>query len=105
MFYEAMQDPEKARDIYNELIQQNPNDAQTVKRLAALERDSQRLGEAINLLNRYLEVNQQDMEIWLELTDIYLSKLNYAKAQFCYEEILSMQPNNFIVNLKYAEIL
>ena len=45
------------------------------------------------------------MEAWLELTDIYLAKLNYVKAAFCYEEVLSMQPNNFIVNLKYAEML
>jgi hypothetical protein len=43
----------------------------------ALERDANRLSEAITLLNKYLEVNQQDMEAWLELTDIYLSRLNY----------------------------
>lgn len=45
------------------------------------------------------------MEAWYELADVYLSKQNYEKAQFCYEEILSNQPNNYLVNLKYAEIL
>ena len=76
-----------------------------MKRIVALERDRDRSSEAITILNKYLEINQQDMEAWLELTDIYLARLNYAKAQFCYEEVLSLQPNNFIVNLKYAEIL
>jgi hypothetical protein len=36
---------------------------------------------------------------------MYLAKQNYAKAQFCYEELLSIQPYNYLVNLKYAEIL
>lgn len=45
------------------------------------------------------------MEAWLELTELYLSRQNFEKAQFCYEEILSMQPHNPLVNLRYAEIL
>jgi tetratricopeptide (TPR) repeat protein len=105
MLYEALQDSEKARDIYSELVLVNPNDFNAVKRLVALERDKDHSNEAITLLNRYLEVNQQDVEAWIELSDIYLAKLNYAKAQFCYEEILSLQPNNFIVNLRFAELL
>ena len=74
MFHEAAQDVEKAREIYNELISNNPNDSQSVKRLVALDRDRGRLNEAIVLLNKYLEANQQDTEAWLELTDIYLSR-------------------------------
>ena len=70
-----------------------------------MERDRDHHTEAITLLNKYLEVNMQDVEAWTELTDIYLAKSNYAKAAFCYEEILSLQPNNFIVNLRYAEML
>ena len=44
------------------------------------------------MLNKYLENNQQDTEAWLELSDIYLVKQNFEKAQFCYEEILATQP-------------
>ena len=72
MLHEALQDHEKARDIYTELLTVNPNDAQTLKRLVALERDRDHANEAISLLNKYLEVNMQDTEAWLELTDIYL---------------------------------
>jgi tetratricopeptide (TPR) repeat protein len=80
MLHEALQDHEKARDIYNELLTVNPNDALTLKRLVALERDRDRSNEAISILNKYLEVNMQDTEAWLELTDIYLQRLNYSKA-------------------------
>jgi hypothetical protein len=51
-----------------------------VKRLVALERDRGKINEAIILLNKYLENNQQDNEAWLELTDLFLSKHNYEKA-------------------------
>ena len=90
LYHEACQDTDKAKEIYNELISINPSDFQTVKRLIALHRDQGKLTEAINMLNRYLETNQQDTEAWLELTDIYLSKQNFEKAMFCYEEILTM---------------
>lgn len=45
-----------------------------------MERDRGEIGDAINLLNKYLETNQADTEAWNELTDIYLSKQNYEKA-------------------------
>jgi ER membrane protein complex subunit 2 len=80
MFHEAIQDFDKAKEIYNELISLNGSDFQTVKRLVALERDRGKINEAIVLLNKYLENNQQDHEAWLELTDLFLSKHNYEKA-------------------------
>jgi len=61
--------------------------------------------EAIALLNKYIEVNQEDTEAWTELADIYLCRQNYAKAIHCYEEMLLAQPRNYHVNLKYAELL
>lgn len=68
-------------------------------------RDNDMLNEAITLLNQYLEVNSMDSDAWTELSDIYLTKQNYQKAQFCYDEILSNNPHNYMMNLKYAEIL
>ena len=57
------------------------------------------------MLNKYIEVNQEDIEAWMELCDIYLSKQSYAKAIYCFEELLSIHPKNYQVNLKYAEML
>ena len=50
-------------------------------------------------------MNQDDVEAWIELSDIYLSKQNFTKALFCYEEIISNMPKNYLVNLRYAETL
>jgi cytochrome c-type biogenesis protein CcmH/NrfG len=61
--------------------------------------------QAIDLLNKYLETNQEDAEAWAELADIYLKNQCYAKAAFCYEEIVLKEPKNYLVNLRYAEIL
>lgn len=30
--------------------------------------------EAIQVLNKFLEMNQDDVEAWIELSDIYLSR-------------------------------
>lgn len=56
-------------------------------------------------MTKYLEVNQEDMEGWQEAADIYMSMQNYAKASFCYEEMLLREPKNYLVNLRYAELL
>jgi tetratricopeptide (TPR) repeat protein len=95
----------KAQNIYIDLIEQNPSDGQTIKRLVCLFRDTDMLASALNVLNKYVEVNQDDHEAWLELSDMYLSKGNYSKALFCIEEILSANPRNYLLNLRYAEIL
>jgi len=36
---------------------------------------------------------------------MYLARQNYAKAIYCFEEMLLQQPKNYLVNLKYAEML
>ena len=30
---------------------------------------------------------------------------NYAKAAFCFEELLMKEPRNYLINLRYAELL
>lgn len=55
MYHESIADHDRARQIYNELILNNPQDAQSFKRLIALERDAGKSNEAIILLNKYLE--------------------------------------------------
>ena len=87
------------------MIEQNPDDKQTVKRLVSLFRDQEMYASAIQILNKFVETNQDDSEAWTELADIYLSKQNYSKALYCYEELLSIQPRNYKVNLTYAEML
>ena len=76
-----------------------------MKRLISLYKNNDLLNDAIAMLNKYLEINQVDEEAWLELCDIYLNRQNFAKAQYCYEEILAVNPLNYQYNIRYAEIL
>jgi len=105
IFYEAQGQVIKAQEIYLDLIDQNPSDGQSIKRLVCLFRDMEMLSSALTVLNKYVEVNQEDHEAWLELSDIYLSKGNYSKALFCLEEVLAVNPKNYLLNLRYAELL
>ena len=63
------------------------------------------LKSALSVLNKYVETNQEDQEAWLELADIYMAKGNYSKALFCIEEVLAANPKNYLLNLRYAELL
>ena len=89
VYYEANGQCDKAKAILEDLVEGNPADAQSIKRLVAMYRDMQMNHLAIDILNKYLEVAQDDVEAWTELADIYLTKQNYAKAIHCYEEQLS----------------
>jgi len=104
-FHEASGDIVKAQDIYLDMIERNPEDNQTIKRLVSLYRDMDMLSQAVTLLNKYLECHQEDFEAWSELGEIYLQKQNYSKALFCYEEVLTHANKNYFINLKVAEIL
>jgi len=88
VFHEAKGEMVKAQSILVDLVEQNPLDKQSTKRLVALYRDMHLSAEAIGLLNKYVELNQTDLESWQELADMYHSQQNYAKAIHCYEEIL-----------------
>ena len=77
----------------------------TWKRRASMYRTAGYLEKCINELNLYLETFQDDVEVWEELTDIYLSIQHFAQAAYCYEEVLLLTPENFWVVLKYGEIV
>lgn len=56
-YHEAIGDPVKAQEIYLEMIEENPDDKQTVKRLVCLFRDMDMLGQAIAVLTKFVECN------------------------------------------------
>ena len=71
VYHEAKGEMDKAQNILVDLVEQNPLDKQSTKRLLALYRDMHMNAEAIELLNKYTELNQTDQEAWLELADMY----------------------------------
>lgn len=59
----------------------------------------------IDILNEYLKVYCDDVEIWEELAEIYISTLNYQKAIFCLEEIILFTPHDYLLYLRIGELL
>ena len=48
-------------------------------------------------LNKYLSIYQCDAEGWFELAEIYLSEYEYEKAAYCFEELIILNPANYII--------
>ena len=49
-------------------------------------------------MNKYLEIFQCDAESWFELAEIYLSEYEYEKAAYCFEELILLNPANFLIH-------
>jgi len=57
VFHESCGEMDKAQNILVDLVEQNPLDKQSTKRLVALYRDMHLHSEAIALLNKFVELN------------------------------------------------
>ena len=49
-------------------------------------------------MNKYLEIFQCDAESWFELAEIYISEYEYEKAAYCFEELILLNPANFLIH-------
>ncbi|CAF1421534.1 unnamed protein product [Adineta ricciae] len=104
MYHESIDDFKSADDIYSNLLDENETDAIVQKRQISLLKEKNQIREAISQLNTYLELYQADQEAWSELCDLYLSEHDYAKAAFCAEELLLINPHNHLHHERYASI-
>ncbi|CAF3964600.1 unnamed protein product [Rotaria sp. Silwood1] len=104
MYYESIDEYNKAEEIYSKLLQHNETDAIIHKRKICLLKEQNKISEAISELNSYLELYQIDQEAWSELCDLYLSEHDYAKAAFCAEELILINPHNHLNHERYASI-
>ncbi|XP_041469155.1 ER membrane protein complex subunit 2-like [Lytechinus variegatus] len=102
--YESLGEYEAAKEHYEDLLKEDPSNAMVRKRLIALLKGQNRIGEAIKELNSYLQKFMSDHEAWMELADLYISEQNYSKASFCFEELIISNPHNHLYHQKYAEI-
>lgn len=105
MRLEAFEKYEEAEQIYNKILEAEPANAVVRKRLVAILKAQNRVGEAIKELNEYLKKFMSDQEAWTELADLYISQQDHKKAKFCMEELILMNPHNHLFHQRYAEIL
>lgn len=105
MRLEAFEKYEEAEQIYNKILEAEPANAVVRKRLVAILKAQNRVGEAIKELNEYLKKFMSDQEAWTELAELYISQQDHKKAKFCMEELILMNPHNHLFHQRYAEIL
>ncbi|CAF0783739.1 unnamed protein product [Didymodactylos carnosus] len=104
MSYEARDDYDRADKIYQSLSQDNETDSTVRKRQISILKAQNKIKDAINELNGYLQLYQTDVEAWSELCELYLIEHDYAKAAFCAEELLLINPHNHLNHERYASI-
>ncbi|ORX81287.1 TPR-like protein [Anaeromyces robustus] len=106
MIEEAKGNYEKAIEIYNETLKVDEVNEAVHKRLIAVNIANGNRTEAINLLNKYLEVFVSgDEDAWLQLADLYLLENQCQQAAYCIEEVILTNPKNHLYYLRYADIM
>jgi len=103
LLQEASGDLEAALENYSENLKVDTGDAASTKRIISLLKNQGRIADCVSELNKYLSVYQCDAEGWFELAEIYLSEYEYEKAAFCFEELIILNPSNYIIYQRYAE--
>lgn len=91
--------------VYQSLLERDPTDILTLKRQIAMAKSQGFVDKTIKLLTEYLSLFASDFEAWLELSALYLEHDMYQGASFCFEELITLQPQNYHLYVKYGEIL
>jgi tetratricopeptide (TPR) repeat protein len=105
MLYEAQGKYKEADDIYIAMEIANPSNFLVLKRRIALERSKGDSAAAARLLNKYLDVNQADVEAWMEMADLQMCEGQFKPAAYCLEEALLAHPYNHAMHTLYGEVL
>jgi len=93
-----------ALKLYESLSKKDETNPSYPKRKVAIYKAQGRIGDAIKELSHYLETFLNDNESWMELCNLYLTEMDYAKAAHCMEEVLLSNPNNHLFHQRLGEI-
>jgi len=105
MLYEARMEWDDATKLYEEILEEDPCHQLASKRLVAIAKGQGHTSEVVKLLRKYLEVHMADADAWTELASTYVGCGEYRFAAFCYEDLILLQPYNWLFHMKYAEVL
>ena len=92
--YEMQKNWDAAISIYNDVLNKNPNNYQTIRSLKALYKKSQRYKEGINFLTYQIARNPNDIQLNVELGEFYFLDDNVEEAKKIWKEGLSTFKNN-----------
>eukprot|EP00658_Telonema_sp_P-2_P000578 TRINITY_DN10220_c0_g2_i6.p1 TRINITY_DN10220_c0_g2~~TRINITY_DN10220_c0_g2_i6.p1 ORF type:complete len:289 (+),score=55.63 TRINITY_DN10220_c0_g2_i6:243-1109(+) len=105
MLSEARMEWDEAIKLYEGIIEANPGHQAAMKRIVAIAKGQGNTEQAVALLKDYLEIHQTDQSAWIELATLYVASSEFKFAGFCYEDLILLQPFNYVYHLKYAEVL
>lgn len=104
MQLESTEHYQKALDIYERLVEDEPNNNSFRKRkVAVLLAQGKRL-DAIRAINDYLKIFLNDPEAWLQLSELFLLENDVAKAVHCLEECVLISPLNSMYFRRLADL-
>lgn len=96
---------DSARHFYEEILKIDQVNQFALRRIVAIEKAQKNTAGAVKALNKYLELFPGDSEGWAELAEMYISVGRYNFARFCCEELILIQPQNYLYSLLYADVL
>jgi len=104
---ESLKQWKEAKEIYNKIIEEKPEDTITRKRQIAVCKQETKgpSSEAIEKINEYLDVFCTDAEVWHELAELYIEAGSLSRAAYCFEELVLSNPRSMYHILTYAELL
>jgi tetratricopeptide (TPR) repeat protein len=78
--------------LYDDLLAQAPAEQRLMKRRVACLKAAGRVDEAIEALTSYLDTFMGDVAAWEEAAALFASRGDFARAVFCWEEVIVAQP-------------
>lgn len=86
------------------IYQSNPNDHQTLLKLAHLLGDSRFFDKAIEKYTQYLQTHQNEADVWVDMGVCYFEKMDYAKAIEIMNKALEINPTHQIAHFNLGII-
>lgn len=103
--YRALEDPERAAEVYRDFLRVEPASEEGAVSLAELQVEAGNLAEAINILNDFLASQPDSQPALALLGDVYLATSDFDKAVSTLETAVTLAPDDLDLLTKLAESL
>jgi len=104
MILEADGKYDEAIALYDGILEKQPSNLLILKRRACIFKAKGAVAEAIDEMNKILQLNSSDPSTWQELADMYLAECDYEAAAFCVEEAVLLVPTSAHTHCRLAEV-
>jgi tetratricopeptide (TPR) repeat protein len=105
MMWEAKGEMDLAMTLYDEVLADDPSNLHALKRQIAVSRSRGKYADTASKLVKYLDKFCSDPEAWLMLHELYLAHQQYKRAAFAIEELILINPMNYIYHLRAGEVM